>query len=437
MQRGRILRLALVASLVVLAGCTGAFAPTDSDSDDLALDDDLGTVEGVAHDDELDISADDGFNGTERELLVTRAMARIEAIRGLPFERDVDVEVISRAEYRRSRSDGSTDETHAAWNNQVWRAKFLVGADRDIETVFNETLGAAVLGFYDVGEDRIVLVSDADEPTISKETLVHELVHALQDQHFGLDDRPETQDAQLARRGVVEGEAELVPDLYFERCGEEWSCIRPPTPASSGSDTANIGVLRVLSHPYTSGPDFVATIRDRGGWAAVDDLYRNLPVSTTQILHPEKYPDERPVNVTVPDRSSSAWSRFDHDPVGERVGEASLYVMFRDNDLIQPEGDDPYSHPATEGWRGDKLVPYRRGDDFGYVWELEWHSPDDAAVFAEHYRDLLDTHDAVERGTDAFLIPDGPFAGAYRVSQEGTTVRIVNGPTVAALSAIH
>jgi len=435
-RRSRVLRLALVACLIALAGCTGAFAPSDSGTD-LHLDDGLGTVDGIAHDDELNISVEDGLNGTERDLLVTRAMARIETVRGLPFERDVDVEVITREQYRRNRSGGSSDETHAAWNNQVWRAMFIVGADRDVETVLDETLGTAVLGFYDVGEDRIVIVSDADKPTISKDTLVHELVHALQDQHFGLDDRPETQDAQLARRGVVEGEAELVPDLYFERCGEEWSCIRPPAPSSTDVGDANIGVLRILSTPYATGPGFVETIRDRGGWAAVDDLYGNMPVSTTQILHPAKYPDERPVDVTVPDRSSAGWSRFDHDPVGDRVGEASLNVMLRENGVIRAEGDNRYTHPVTDGWRGDKLVPYRSGDEFGYVWKLEWESPDAAAVFTEHYRELLDTHDAVERGADAFLVPDGPFAGAYRVHRDGTTVRIVNAPTVADLSAIH
>jgi len=435
--RGKVLRLALVACLVVLAGCTGSFVPTDSDPDGLRLDDGLGTVDGIDHDDELAVTAADGLNETEQDLLVTRTMARIEAIRGLPFERDVDVEVITRAEYRSDRSNGSTDRTHAAWNNQVWRATFLVGADRDVEQVLDETFGASVLGFYDVGEDRIVLVSDAEEPTVGKETLVHELVHALQDQQFGLDDSPETQDGQLARQGAVEGEAELVPDRYFERCGDEWSCIRPPEPSTGGPDDAHIGVLRVLSHPYSSGPDFVERVYDRGGWDAVDDLHANLPVSTTQIIHPDKYPDERPVEVTVPDRSNAEWSRFDHDPVGERVGEATLNVMFRENGVIQASGDDRYSHQVTAGWRGDKLVPYRHGEEFGYVWELEWESADDAATFAEHYRELLDRHDAVERGADAYLVRDGPFAGAYRVTRTGTSVRIVNGPTVAALSAIH
>ncbi|WP_436936234.1 Hvo_1808 family surface protein [Halovenus marina] len=431
--RKRRLAVTLVALVAValLAGCTFI----SGGGDDLQTDGTLGEVDGIAHDDAIAVDASDGLNATEQDLLVARAMARIESIRGLEFERSVDVEVITREQYRENRTVGG-NVTHAAWNNQVWEGLFLVGENRDIEAVFNETFGASVLGYYRIGEDEIVIVSDDDQPTISKDTLVHELVHALQDQHFDLSGSPDTQDRQLARNGLVEGEAELIPELYLDRCSNGWSCVRPPT-TPGGTSNADIGVLRVLSQPYTSGPDFVAALRGRGGWDAVDAAHDQMPTSTTQIIHPERYPDEQPLNVTVSDRSAAAWSRFDHDPVGDTLGEASINVMLRESGVIDPRGNDPYSHPVSEGWRGDTLVPYHNDGEYGYVWELEWDSESDASSFYSHYQELLDSRGAVERGANSLLIASGPFADAFRVTQAGTTVRIVNGPTIDSLSQIH
>ena len=56
-----------------------------------------------------------------------------------------------------------------------------------------------------------------------------------------------------------------------------------------------------LSAPYTDGFAFVQERRHLGGWAAVDAAFRDLPVSTEQILHPEKYDaHELPIPVAVP-----------------------------------------------------------------------------------------------------------------------------------------
>ena len=41
--------------------------------------------------------------------------------------------------------------------------------------------------------------------------------------------------------------------------------------------------------PYFRGMVFCAKLDQRGGWAAIDEVYRNPPLSTEQILHPEKY----------------------------------------------------------------------------------------------------------------------------------------------------
>ncbi len=430
MRRG----LFAVVLVVVLAGCAAPIASTDSSE---SLDDDIGVVDGIAYDEDIGVTVDDGLNETELDLLAARSMARIEVIRGLAFEERVDIEVWTREEYLEWRENGERSAVSQQFENQVWEAKFVVGQDRDVTETLDETLGGAVQGFYLPSSEQIVIVTDDEDDSVDKHTLVHELVHALQDQQFGLEPPPEKLDPALARDGVVEGEAELVPEKYFDRCESEWSCLRPPT-IDGERAAVDPGIIMLLIHPYERGPGFVDAIHDRGGWDAVDDLYNNYPESTAQIIDPELYPDVSPVNVTVEDRSTEEWGPLAHDPTAERIGQAAIHVMFWHNGIITPEEPFSYSHPVSDGWAGDELVPYVTDtNETGYVWETEWDSVEDAEQFLDAYHELLDEQDALERGPRQFVIPDGPYEGAFDVHHEGTTVTIVNGPDIDSLEDIH
>jgi len=455
---GRSRRFALVSVLValavVLAGCSAVFGPdetegriappTDHASGDPA-DDALGWEGGYWYDDAISITHGDGYNESERAALVNRTMARVEQIRGLEFERPVPVEVISREEYRENRSGGGGDATYQAWNDQVWEGLFIVPEGTGSSDSFDDTLGQSVLGYYSPGEESIVLVSDSPTPQVSNATLAHELVHALQDQQFDLGGSPDTQDRQLARSSVIEGEANFVESVYTDRCGDVWSCLPEPESGSGGGSGGdfNRGLYLTIYTPYSAGQSFIESIYDDGAWGAVSDLHDRKPESTEQVIHPDRYPDEDPVNVTVPDRSSDEWSRFDHDPVADTVGEASIYAMFVDNRVVSVSAADFYAYESTpsEGWAGDSLVPYTDGDgdeEDAYVWETRWDSTSDAREFASAYRDLLRSHDADSKGSNVFVVPESDAYGdAFRVVREGQTVRVVNAPTRDQLGAVH
>ena len=120
--------LLVLVTVVVLAGCVGA--PVASDGPEPG-DSTLGVVDGVAYDDDLAITVEDGFNQTELETLATRSMARIEVIRDLEFEETVDIQVMTREEYRENYATSNVSENRTRWQNQVWEAKFVVGQDRD------------------------------------------------------------------------------------------------------------------------------------------------------------------------------------------------------------------------------------------------------------------------------------------------------------------
>lgn len=423
-------RLLAFVLAVALVGCTAPVA------DDRLGQDGLGEVGGITYQDDLSITAEDGLNESELEKLTARSMARIEVVRGLEFEQMVDVRVLTREEYQEQYGGGNVNQAGSEWDNQFWEALFIIGQERDASDVLDELFGSAVQGFYSPVDEQVVIVTDGENARINKRTLVHELVHALQDQQFGLGHTAETHDERLAAQGVTEGEAELVPELYLDRCDIEWDCITPELDEEAATDV-DPGVYQVLVQPYVSGPAFVNQIRQRGGWDAVNDLHDGFPESTHQIIHPDSYPDSVPENVTVPDRSDENWSRFDREPEGETVGEASIFVMFTHNGVVEANPWS-YRHSFSEGWAGDRLVPYRSEDgEFGYVWETRWETSADAEQFARAYRSLLDEHDALEYRDDQFLITDGPFEGAFRVTHEDRTVRIVKGPDEGAQTAIH
>jgi len=431
--------------------------------------DEVGVWNGTAHDADLGVDQSDGLTEAELRLVTDRAMARVEVLRDRPFREDVPVETMTREEFTtRVRGDGngnaSAPTAFDRWNDEVWKALFIVGEDasaaEEIETVFS----GGVTGFYSFQGDRVVIVTAAgEEPQISGTTLVHELNHALQDQYHNLS-RPrytgETQDADLAVDGAVEGESVHVENLYTERCDADWSCIGEPDDDGDdgGTPDVNFGIAQIIQQPYADGQVYVSERKRAGGWAAVNETLADPPDSTAQVIHRT---DREPVPIEFEDRARNGWETYPDQGVNgaETVGEASIFVMFwyqafeygadtmdwrevhldPDHEYYERYGNRPYNYAfeASDGWGNDELYPYRNGERDGYVWVTEWTTPGHAAEFESTYRVMLDAHDVERREDGVMVVPDGPFRGAYGVERDGTTVTIVHGPDPAAVSDLR
>jgi len=418
----------------------------------------LGCVDGVCHDDELGFQEPTNLTDAELDALVDRSMARVEYHRGEQFESTVDVEVRSRESFRADSVLTNTTRTDSfqEWNDQVWEALFIVGENRRSADAIDSTVGAAVNGFYTPDGDRIVIISSTpDAPTISERTLIHELVHAFQHQRHDLTSQPyrtDTQDAGLAVDGVVEGEAGYLEARFEERCESgQWECLDEPLPvdSSSGDDspTGNQGVLLTLLQPYSDGPAYIHEVKSTEGWDGVDDRVASPPETTSTII--DREPVETPP-LDVADTATDGWERYSEEGVGgaETVGEASIYVMFwyqaaeYDADTIDTgslrqttTAYDRYNYSAapSDGWAGDALYPYQRGDEDGSVWTTQWESTDDVQEFVAAYGAILDAHGAEETDAGAYVVSEGSFSGAYAVDVTDTRVTIVHAPTEAGL----
>ena len=462
------MRRALVVAVVALAlaltfgtGVVAAESPVD-DAEDCgpnATTEVVGCWNGTHHtDDPADLGIDqsgdgDGLSEADLENMTYLKMARVEAIRERPFESAVPVEVITREEFAEQGLDGESDEEFHRWNDQVWKALFVIGEDESSQAVIDEVFSGAVAGFYSPADDQITIVVDeGDALRVSPTTLLHELGHAMQDQYENLSDprySGATQDADLGVDGIVEGEVVYMEEVYAERCEEEWACTAEPsggdaTGGAADDSDPNLGVLLTVLQPYSDGAPYVDEVLEAEGWEGVDDLMADPPETTRETIHREPFD---PVPIEFDDTAEGEWETYDEQGVNgsDTVGEASIFVSMWyqsvnynagvvDRDVLyettHPYRTYNYAHPATTGWANDELYPYRNDADGeerdGYVWVIQWETETDAAEFHTAYQRVLDAHDATHRPDGVHYVSDGRFRGAYGVERNGTTITIAH-----------
>ena len=251
-------------------------------------------------------------------------------------------------------------------------------------------------------EEEEVLAFDPAEEQL---TLAHELIHALTDQHHDLLSMSRSaehdDDMMLAQSALMEGDASLA--MLIEPFDEElgryvlqrrslslmmrWS-MRFALP-TSGDDTFSRAPLlyrESLLFPYVEGFAFCQSLTSEGSWAPVDRAYKDPPLSTEQILHPEKYPKtsrkyDPPMEITLPDGmplDSEAWKLVDQNVLGE----LAIGLLFR------PELGRRKSERAAEGWDGDRYAVFARRDapeETALIWVSTWDTEKDAKQFAEAF----------------------------------------------------
>lgn len=476
------LRPVLLLLMVVLAGC-GSLPTLGTDSSPSetppgqpvdgtltapgASDDpEIGRQNGYAHDAVLAIDESDGLNESEREAVVSRAMARVELVRGAAFERDVSVTIRSRSEFKQEQETENTSDAFRTFDNAKFEAMFLVGEETDSLVSQSTSRGDSILGYYSHEEDSIVIVSDSETPTLDGErTLAHELTHALQDQQHNLSSYDKTtRDEYNAANGLIEGEANLVQQRYMSLCSAEWDCLSRSDSGGSTSQPDNWGIYLLDYFPYAEGLEFVTINQRQDGWERVDELFTEPPTSAEQVIYPEKYGTDQPTNVTLADRQRNGWERVRLDPAGRGatrpdhavLGQSGLTAMFaqtgfdsyNQSEVVSPEtvmnsqNDDSsnpldYGLPATTGWDGDRLHAYEKNGETGYVWKLQWDSPQNATQFVATYRELLGHWGATQINENTWVIEDGPFADAFSVRVTDSTVVVVNAPTTEDLDDVR
>jgi hypothetical protein len=320
--------------------------------------------------------------------VVAKVAREVEQVRRLQFKRKLAAEAVSQAQIARMLKQGLDEgfpKDEAARTGQAWIAMGVIPKGTDLRQAVEDFNSSQVIGFYDNEAGRLVIIGRAELTPYQRFVLAHELTHALQDQNYDLgrldqldrtcqDERVEAFLA-LAEGDATETSVEWATQfltrgeiLEFDR---EASDFTPP-PASVPRFVQNL-----LTWPYVPGRNFVQALQARGGEEAVDEALRNPPTSTEQILHPDKYPSEKPVTVNVPDvgpKLGAGWKDLEFEDVGE--GWFRLMLELR---LTVPAAD-----AAAAGWAGAQYRAWSDGAGHtAVVMDTVWDTEHDASEFAQ------------------------------------------------------
>src|SRR5450755_3957774 len=233
---------------------------------------------------------------------VARALKYVSALRELAPLAPVKGRVISRDEmvaFVERDLDTEIPPAVVTASGEILFALGTVPASFDYRRGLLDVMRAELLGFYEPHEKTMFLGADLHGQELDA-TLWHELVHALQDQHYGLEKlltfANDAGDWQSAVHALAEGDATsaMIDAMVAGKGGKAPDlpdAVMDLQGALSAGSVQQVPAIikRSVVAPYVDGLSFVNALRRRGGWAAVDAVWKRLPSSTEQVLHLEKY----------------------------------------------------------------------------------------------------------------------------------------------------
>ena len=362
---------------------------------------------------------------------VTATAEQIGEIRGIPATPAPTAAVLPR---------GAFDEQIRAWaiagreqelrdEQRVLSALRLVPADLDLLDVTQDLAAEQFLGFAD-GTSIAVRGETAELSPLQRSVVADEIAGVLLDQRHEVAGRaPQTPDRDQRRAwdALHKGDTAVTAAAWNERFLTTAEQDRRATELSAQPDRIGRGLPDALRgdlvFPYVAGEEFVRTLFADGGVAAIDRAYAEPPVTTEQLLHPEKYRSREPaMAVRLPQDAPQGWTQLSEQTFGE-------FDLQRMTAVLGSERSDA----AAAGWGGGRLRAWERGGDVAVRVALVFDSTTDAreactAVRAAH----LARTDAVPAAPDVLVTP----TDALVLRCDGSAVDLAVAPDRATATAV-
>jgi len=279
----------------------------------------------------------------------------------------------------------------------AWRTIGVIPPDADLHEAYRAFLTGQVVGFYDPETGELVYLGSGDLGFSERLTLAHELTHALDDQTFDLTRLDALVNACQDERasaalGLIEGSAQYFsaasvaenPDLSLS---DVIDAIAQAAAGGSAPEGVPPFLYAITVWPYTDGMSYVGTLAGNGGTDAVDAAFERFPVSTEQVIHPDRYPSDRPTAVDIPDLTGvlgREWGDLDAMTIGEEWLRAMLALRL----------DASVAADAAAGWDGGVYRAFADGTDVVVVLRTAWDGERDAAAFASAAKEWSAAGDA-------------------------------------------
>ncbi len=337
--------------------------------------------------------------------LADRVMADVSKLISLEVKRPLKKSLRSREEIRAYLLKELEEDEKPAKRYADIRVleKFgLIPNGFDLEAFLVELLTEQVAGLYDPKGNEF-FIADWNKPEEQETVMAHELVHALHDQHFQIEEWVDAakpnDDAVFARTAVVEGSAlAAMLDYLFRDAGVSVRTLPDLGPLmqqfdiSGGSDSPQLSkapmyIRDSLMFPYLHGAAFTqAVLRSVPGWAEFTTVFEKPPASTQHILHPEMYfSGYTPEPVALPDLSKlvpRGWKVLDENVMGE----------FGVHAVLKQHLGEERALALSPAWDGDRyaIIEHEKTKQTLLVFRLRLASDVAAARFFGQYSEALE-----------------------------------------------
>ncbi|MFA4699719.1 hypothetical protein QDY65_05895 [Pyrococcus kukulkanii] len=283
----------------------------------------------------------------------------VEKIRGLKFQEQPKVIIITRQDAKILFSPPKPTK-EMKLREIIYKATFILPPEASLLKKEKEDTAnwiAATIG------ERIYIIREnfLSSGAIALRATAHELTHILQ-RNFNATYSGKTLDETLAIRALVEGDADLVADIF---CKENNIPIVKITNISKKHLYWSLNVF-----PYVFGDRFVRYLYEKGGWELVNAVYKNPPASTKAVMFPNLYLEGwKPKRVTV-------------NATGVLEDTLGAYYVF----LITWEVYDwSTAMKIAKSWVGDKIV---LTEDGTVIWRVEFNNETSAEMFESALKTL-------------------------------------------------
>jgi hypothetical protein len=327
--------------------------------------------------------------------------AGLSEITGLRFKHPVPYAVIDKDQLRRyleERVKETIQPAEIRAEELTLRLLGLVPADFDLRKNTLDLLTEQAAAFYDYNKKKLFILeggAGADQEL----ALVHELAHALADQHFRLaryiHEGLRSDDAATARQAVMEGQASWLMAAYLaKKAGgpAEVSDSVLDLMAHSAENTpeqypvlasAPLYIRESLVFPYQDGILFQDAVRRKLGREAFSELFLHPPVSTQQIVHPDRYLTH--VAPRIPDPPPVPGARDFRRLADGTLGELDYRILLSQY-IGKRAGVELAAHLAGSSYQ---LLEHKRDRFPVLAFASTWDTPQSAANYFEHYLQVL------------------------------------------------
>lgn len=357
------------------------------------------------------------------ERVADEVAREVEQLRGWKFKHPVRKQRISlaraHAEMRRLLLEADRPD-HRARVQSLLRVAGLIPPDCSLLDTNLEVLDQQVDGYYEPATRTLRLV---DRPTrlppfAERMVLSHELTHALDDQHIGLDSLlgsgDGSEDTSFVAAALQEGSATslMLQEMALAQQSGRFSLMDLSQYVAEELQRARVfeqlpRYFSAMFGSYIVGTAFLtrnnlttllAQPDNRAVGEALLAARRSLPLSSEQMLHPDKYWDQarRDVPVVIDDKAMTLWlSRpgrrvLHRDTLGEFLTAILTEPRESRRDLMTQQLPEAWTNAGAAGWGGDRffLVSNRGGSrvldttrDLQGVWVTAWDTPKDRDEF--------------------------------------------------------